>query len=103
MKLTSTMLDGLISFSCKDKLKSPQELFAIKRSILKLTNQYPEIKKLHFLLEAFPLDLSFLGLLLTLSNAYLYEVQITVTHYSNYRMLESLYLTQKFHVQYRKI
>lgn len=102
MKITSTLSEETLLFDCEGKLKSPKDLFLIKKTIFSLIHQNSDPKNLSFLLHLFPIDLSFLGFLLTLNNAYHYEVQIIVTNYSNYRMLEDLYLLQKFRVIYRK-
>ncbi|MCE3047109.1 hypothetical protein [Helicobacter kayseriensis] len=102
MNISGTLSEDTLLFECEGKLKSPKDLFLIKKTIFSLIEQNSNPKNLSFLIHLFPINLSFLGFLLTLNNAYRYEVQIIVTNYSNYRMLEDLYLLQKFHVIYRK-
>lgn len=102
MKINASFQEDRLIFACKGKLKNTNDLFKIKKTILSFIQDYPQHTLLCFEISSFPIDPPLLGFLLTLKNSYLYEVQIIVTSYSNYRLLEDLYLLSKFKVQYIK-
>lgn len=102
MKIDTLFQDEKLIFVCKGKIKNQQNLSSIKKTIFTHIKKHSSLQSLVFVFETFPIDLSMLGLLLTLSNTKGYNVEILISNYSNYRMLEDLHLLQKFNVKYQK-
>lgn len=102
MTISALQEEDKLVFTCKGKIKNQTGLLKIKKIVFANIKNNPSIRNLSFKLEAFPIDLSLLGFLLTLSNLHLLQIEILVSSYSNYRMLEDLCLLQKFQVKYLK-
>lgn len=98
MKLNIDYQDNEIYFITQGKFD--KDFFEFKQEVFKTLKQTPEIKNLIFSFDFFPFCLNTLGFLLSLSKDY--TIQILVSNYSSFRMLESLYLVEKFSVQYQK-
>lgn len=87
-------------FICKGKIKGSRELLDLKQAIFSEIAKSPLPQSFIFSLDTSPIDLNLLGVLLLLSKTH--KVQILITHYSNFRMLEDLFLLEKFSVKYEK-
>lgn len=92
--------DETIHFHYHEKPKNAREFLDFKNIIFSELQNNPSLKNLVFFLDASPLDLNLLAILLLLSRNY--EVQIQTSNYSNFRMLNNLFLLEKLNVQYKK-
>lgn len=89
-----------IHFICKGKIKNSRELLELKQAIFSEIAKSPSPQSFIFSLDASPIDFNLLGFLLLLSKTH--KIQILITNYSNFRMLEDLFLLEKFNVRYEK-
>lgn len=100
MKMHISFEEDKIHFICKGKIKNSREFLSFKQSVFAEITKYPETQLLVFSLDVAPIDLNLLGLLLLVSKTH--KIQILITQYSNFRMLEDLFLLEKFNVKYEK-
>lgn len=89
-----------IHFVCKGKIKNNREFLDLKQAIFSEIAKNPSHQSFIFSLDISPIDLNLLGILLLLSKTH--KIQILITNYSNFRMLEDLFLLEKFNVKYEK-
>lgn len=100
MKVNVSVEEEKIHFVCKGKFKNAREFLDLKEVIFSELAKNPTIQDLIFSFDTFPIDLSLLGVLLLLNRKY--KIQIFVTNYSNFKMLEDLLLLEKFNIRYEK-
>lgn len=100
MKFQVLFEEDKIHFVCRGKSKNAREFLLLKQAIFSELAKNPSIKDLIFSLDTSPIDLNLLGILLLLCRTH--KVQILIAHYSNFRMLEDLFLLEKFNVRYEK-
>lgn len=104
MKMESQLLeDNQIKITCTGKYKPQRDRMAFKNFFCSTLSQTPNSKSVVVSFEQPNIDMNILGLLLKYIQIDGYEIHLLVLHYSCFRMLEDLYLVEKFNVKYQKV
>lgn len=104
MKLEAQLLeDNQIKIVCTGKYKPQRDRMGFKNFFCSTLAQHPQSKSVAVSFEQPNIDMSLLGLLLKFIKIDGYEIHLLVLHYSCFRMLEDLYLLEKFNVKYQKV
>lgn len=103
MKIEAQLLeDNQIKIICTGKY-SQYDRGKFKNFFCSTLIQYPQSKSVIISFDQPSIDMSILGLLIKFIKIDGYEIHLLVLHYSCFRMLEDLYLLEKFNVKYQKV